>query len=382
MSDTVCTISPNTISPSSLITVDFQILDKTFNIYFKSDDNTLISGNTETFIACALLPSMKMGGGEIRINGEISSKFLSALDTIQDIYCTWQPSFKRTKITGITALQRTQTAQQKRVGAFFTGGVDSLYTFLKHNEEITDVIFAYGLDIKLKDTVMREQTSKKIHAIASEFGKNVIEIETNLLELFDFYVNWGQLGHGAALAAIGHLFSCTFHRIYIPSSYSYSNLFPWGSHPILDPLWSSENLEFIHDGCEATRVNKVALIAQYDIALNTLRVCWTNPDSVYNCGKCEKCIRTMINLKINNALSRCTTFSEELDIKQVKKIVANTVGTRAFIQENLDALEKNGGDEKLRKALIYVLNKPEIPHLKRFRRKIKNHIKEIWKRIF
>jgi hypothetical protein len=65
-----------------------------------------------------------------------------------------------------------------------------------------------------------------------------------------------------------------------------------------------------------------------------------------------------------------------------KKIVANTVGTRAFIQENLDALEKNGGDEKLRKALIYVLNKPEIPHLKRFRRKIKRHIKEIWKRIF
>lgn len=374
MIDPICIISQNTKQDPSLIEVDFQILDKKFNIYFKSDKNTPLSGNTEAFIACCLLPSMKMGGGQIVTKGEISSKFLSALDTIQDIYCTWQPSFKRTEITGITAVQTIPSS--KRVGAFFTGGVDSFYTFLKHNEEITDLIFAYGLDIKLKDTVLREKVSKKIHEIASEFGKNVIEIETNALELFDYYVNWGKLGHGAALAAIGHLLSSSFHRIYIPSSYSYSNLFPWGSHPILDPLWSSDTLEFIHDGCEATRVKKVALISKYDIALHSLRVCWTNPDSVYNCGKCEKCTRTMINLKINNALYRCTTFSEELDIKQVKKIVVNSEGTRAFIQENLDALEKNHADEKLRKALIYVLNKPEIPHLKRFRRKIKSWFKK------
>lgn len=381
MSDSVCIISHNNSEPSPLVEVEFQITDKRFKIYFKSDGNTFLFGNTEAFLACALLPSMKMGGGQILTKGEVSHKFLSSLSTIQDIYSTWQPSFKRAEIIAIPTRPNTPSSQ-KRVGAFFTGGVDSFYTFLKHHDEITDLIFAHGLDIKLKDTVLREKVSKKIHEIASEFGKNVIEIETNALELFDYYVNWGKLGHGAALAAIGHLLSSSFHRIYIPSSYTYSHLFPWGSHPILDPLWSSETLEFIHDGCEATRVEKVALLSKYDIALQSLRVCWTNPDSVYNCGKCEKCIRTMINLKINNALSRCTTFTEELDIKQVRKIVANTEGTRAFIQENLDALDKSNDDEKLRKALIYVLNKPEIPHLKRFRRKIKKHIKEIWKRIF
>jgi hypothetical protein len=265
---------------------------------------------------------------------------------------------------------------------FFTGGVDSFYTFLKHHEEITDLIFAHGLDIKLYNIALRKKTSEMIQKVAKEFGKNIIEIETNVRTIFDEYVGWGEFGHGAALAAIGHLFASEMYRIYIPGSYDKDLIFPWGSHPILDPLWSSETLEFIHDGCEATRVEKVALLSKYDIALHSLRVCWTNPESVYNCGKCEKCIRTMINLNINNALSRCTTFTEELDIKQVRKIVANTEGTRAFIQENLDALEKNNGDEKLRKALIYVLNKPEMPHLKRFRRKIKQHIKQMWKRIF
>lgn len=375
MSDTVCTITPKNSSPSSLIETDFKIRDKLFTVYFKSNDTMLLDGNNESFLACALLPAMKSGGGQIHCEGEISAKFLSALSTIQDIYSIWEASFDRVEIIGTTPIQ-APLVSQKRVGAFFTGGVDSFYTFLKHNEEITDLIFAHGLDIKLNDTVLRKKTSDMIHNVANAYGKNVIEIETNVKELLEYYVDWGKLGHGPALAAIGNLLYPIFHRIYIPSSYSYSNLFPWGSHPILDPLWSSDSLEFIHDGCEATRVNKVALIAKHEIALQSLRVCWTNPESLYNCGKCEKCIRTMINLKINNALERCTTFNEELNIQQIKKIVAHSVGTRAFIQENLDILEKNRNDKELVKALKYVLYKQEIPYLKRLRRKIRARIKE------
>lgn len=375
MTDPICIISQNTEQDPSLIEVEFQIADKNFKIYFKNNGNTLLSGNTEAFIACCLLPCMKMGGGKIAVSGNVSTKFISALSTIQDIYCVWEPSFNRIEVIDST-YEATVPLPQKRVGAFFTGGVDSFYTFLKHQEEITDLIFVHGLDIQLEDTLLREKTSDMIHKVATEYGKNVIEIETNIRELLNFYVDWGKLGHGPALAAIGHLLSPTFYRIYIPSSYTYSNLFPWGSHPILDPLWSSDSLEFIHDGCEATRVNKVALIAKHEIALHSLRVCWTNPDSIYNCGKCEKCIRTMINLKINNALDKSTTFNEQLNINQVKKIVAHSVGTRAFIQENLDVLEKNQNDKELIKALKYVLNKPETPYLKRFRRKIRAAVKE------
>lgn len=371
----ICIISHSPTQPSPLIDVEFQIADNRFKIYFKSDESTLLYENTEVFIASALLPCMKVGGGKISANGSISPKFISALSTIQDIYCSWDPSFQKIEVVDTTP-KISVPLTQKRVGAFFTGGVDSFYTFLKHHDEITDLIFAHGLDIQLEDTVLRHKTSEMIRKVAKEFGKNVIEIETNIRELLNFYVDWGKLGHGPALATIGHLLSPTLQRIYIPSSYTYKNLFPWGSHPILDPLWSSDSLEFIHDGCEATRVKKVALIAKYDIAMNSLRVCWSNPESSFNCGRCEKCIRTMINLKINNALSRCTTFTEELNIKQIVKIVAHDVGTRAFIQENLDELEKNQTDQDLKKALIYVLNKPEMPYLKRFRRKIRGAVTE------
>jgi hypothetical protein len=117
MIDPVCIISHNSTEPSYLVEVVFQIVDKKFNLYFKSDENTLLSGNTEAFLACALLPSMKMGGGQIITKGEVSHKFLSALSMIQDIYCTWQPSFKRTEITGITTLKHPPSSP-KRVGVF------------------------------------------------------------------------------------------------------------------------------------------------------------------------------------------------------------------------------------------------------------------------
>ena len=362
MNDQIMRIfSPDTINHGHSIEVEFQIRNKRYKIFFRNNVDGVLSRNLESFLASAILPCMKVGGGQLIAEGEVSHRFISELSTIQDIYCMWDTSLHRTEIENVIPVPRTSSIEN-RVGTFFSGGVDSFYTFLKHQDEITDLIFVHGLDIQLNDTILREKTSKKIREVASNFGKNIIEIETNIREILDYYVDWGFLGHGAALTAIGHLLFPKFCRIYIAATHTYADLFPWGSHPVLDHLWSSESLEFIHDGCEATRVKKVSLISRYEIALQSLRVCWKNPNSSYNCGRCEKCLRTMINLKANNALCRCTTFDEELDLRRVSRISVKDENTRAFITENLDVLEKFHGDDELKKALRKVLNRPQWPH--------------------
>jgi hypothetical protein len=214
----------------------------------------------------------------------------------------------------------------------------------------------------LNDTKLREKTTKNLQSIASAFGKRLVEIETNIRELLNPYVGWGALSHGAALASVGHLLAPEFRRIYIASSHTYLHMFSWGSHPVLDPLWSSDTLEFIHDGCEATRVRKVSLIAKHEIALQHLRVCTKNPDSSYNCGLCEKCVRTMINLMVNNALEKCPTFDNEFDMRNVLKIYVANDSMRSFIVENLEALEKNQGNDELKNALRKVLSRPMWPY--------------------
>ena len=44
-----------------------------------------------------------------------------------------------------------------------------------------------------------------------------------------------------------------------------------------------------------------------------LRVCWQNPDNAYNCGRCEKCFRTMLDLWVVGALDRCDTLPHQFD---------------------------------------------------------------------
>ena len=355
------------------IEFECRIKEKKYRIFFRCKE-AVLAGNQESLLASAILPCMKTGEADLVVDGEVSRAFLASLSTIQDIYCAWDESLRRVSVKKAIALMRPPSTRN-RVGVFFSGGLDSLYTFIKHQEEITDLIFVHGLDVKLSDTSLLGKTSNKIRKFASAFGVNVIEIETNIRELLDPYVDWLFLGHGAALAAIGHLLYPDFHRLYIAASNTYADLYPCGTHPVLDHLWSSEALEFVHDGCEASRVEKAALISKYDIALHTLRVCWENPNSAYNCGRCEKCLRTMINLKVNDALDRCTTFDCGLDLKRVSKIDIKNINTRRMVEQNLEKLENRQDNEELRKALQKALNRQHWP------RKIKAHVKRIAKRL-
>jgi hypothetical protein len=87
----------------------------------------------------------------------------------------------------------------------------------------------------------------------------------------------------------------------------------WGTHPGLDPLWSTETLEFVHDSALRGRLPKIALVATNPVARRTLRVCWHNPDDAYNCGRCEKCLRTMAGLVLHEALDQVETLPPRLD---------------------------------------------------------------------
>jgi len=372
----------HTSNDGSLVEAELQIGPTSHHIYFRSND-IILSGNMEAFLTLALLPSMTKGGALVA-DGKASQRFLDALHTILDIYCVWEPSLHRVEIKNVIPVIR-DCPKEDRVGTFFSGGVDSFYTFLKHRDEITDLIFVHGFDVLLENHTLRKKTSDMLHRIGSSFGKRVIEIETNLRLFLDSYfrLSWGTLTFGAGLATVGHLLSPFFKKIYIPGSHTYADLIPLGSHPLLDPLWSTETLEFIHDGCEAKRIDKVALLSEYDLALQSLRVCFFNIHGTYNCGQCEKCLRTMINLHVVGALDRCTTFETRLDMKRISKLIVLDDSTRAFVKENLKALENRQGDPKLRKALYKVLNRPpwQAHAIMKFRR-IKGRLKRLAPKIF
>jgi hypothetical protein len=336
------------------IDVGFQIGSKRYHVYFRSDD-AILTPHLEAFVACAFLPAMKKGGALVA-GGEVSQRLLDAVPRIAGVFRSWDSALHPLEICDVTSVVRNPP-QGDGIGTFFTGGVDSFYTLLTHRDEITDLIYVHGFDIPLENAPLREKVSRMVRRVASHFGKRAVEVETNLHDLLDPYAGWQAMAHGAALAAVGHLLSSHLARIYIPATYSRETMHRAGSHPLLDPLWSTEVLEFVHDGSEASRPAKVALLAQSDIALQSLRVCYRNFGGAYNCGRCEKCLRTMMNLSAVGALDRCTTFAAPLDPRRVARMMLLD-NCRPFHEENLRALEAAGTDPVLCNALRQALARP------------------------
>ena len=325
-------------------------------IYYQSSGPQL-NPNLEAFIALSLVASM-IHGEDIYAYGSASQCFLDNLKAIQDFFLRWKPHYHRPAMHHIEPIQRPASSGN-RIGVFFSAGLDSFYTFLKHKDEITDLIFIHGFDIPLDQYALRQQASQVVHKVAAYYTKGVVEIETNANRLNARFVS-GHQGYGAFLASVGHLLYPDFRKIYIATGHTLETLDVMeGSHPDLDSFWSTEALHFVSDGVEATRMDKAAAVAQSKVALQTLRVCVENRGGAYNCGKCPKCLRTLINLRMAGVVDQCTSFDRPLDLKRVARIRPHG-NKRIFLEEILKQLQASQTDPELENAVRRALAEPKL----------------------
>ena len=118
----------------------------------------------------------------------------------------------------------------------------------------------------------------------------------------------GQLHrHGAALAAVALALAPQVGKVYIGSDFAYDMLPPLGAHPLLDPLWGTEQLQLVHDGCEISRWQKIEKIIDDETVQRHLRVCWLHSYDAYNCGHCAKCLRILAWLAMMGMSGRVKT---------------------------------------------------------------------------
>ena len=252
--------------------------------------------------------------GEAANLGSVPPLLASNLETIRDIFAAWIDGGHRAPLN--FAVSSDTAPAYSGVSLFFSGGVDSFYSLIKHREEVENLVLIHGFDVPLADTRTWDLTEAHAREAARIFGKRLIVVRTNLhFEQPSVPGGWAMYG-GAALAAVAHAIAPNHGKIYIASGYSYSQLRPLGTHPLLDPLWSTESVQIVHDGGN-TRINKLRVLAQYPEALSRLRVCWENEGN-YNCGRCEKCIRTMLGLRALG-VERCAAFPDTLTSELVRQ---------------------------------------------------------------
>lgn len=297
----------------------------------------------------------------LEFTAPVSERMLTAAAQIQEILLTWSrlealeldalPLFERTAVRAPAAVPAAPVG--RGVACFFSGGADSFHSVLQRREELTALIFVHGFDVALDDAELRATVVAGVRCAAAELGLPLVEVECDVRTLSEPLLGWDDF-FGAALASVAHLLGDRFHRVYIPASVTYATLLPLGSHPMIDPLWSSERVEVVHDGADATRNEKLAAIADDAVARRWLRVCWRNPDGVYNCGRCPKCLRTMVGLRVAGVADQFTAFPP-LDLEAVADVPLEFGGWGW--SETLDVVDRAGTDPDLAAALRTALRR-------------------------
>ena len=251
-----------------------------------------LEARAEPFIAAALFPAMA-AGRSIEVRGApMSARLAESLDAVQRVIKLWNPEAQLIEIVADTARVKPASGV---VSTSFSGGIDSMCTLIRHRGDITHLLSINGFDGMDEDDW--SDAERLFLQYADRLNRQPILIDSNLFYFLESRkISW-RYAHGSVLAGVKGAIGVD--RGYIASTFTGRDLGPWGSHPILDPLWSTESTEIVHDAIELTRSDKVAVVASDPALLAQTQVCWRS--KVNNCGECSKCVRTMLALKLLDA---------------------------------------------------------------------------------
>lgn len=281
-------------------------------LWFVSEDAAL-TPSPEAF-ASGLLIAAATRGEPVEIEAAVDRSWLEHVPAIvRQVEEWWQ--LPGTQVIAADVID-TPRAKPGLTAQCFTGGVDSFYALMTAKTRPGMLVYAHGYDIRLDDRLRFDAFLPGFREIAAAFGTRAVLIATNFQEHRASQGIDLRRSHGGALAALGHVLTAEVERIVIPSSYPYHDPKPWGSHWDLDPLWSSRRLAVEHADATYRRDGKVRAIADHPMVLRHLRVCSATKTPSGNCGRCEKCVRTMIAFAMCGRLDACEAFDRTVPIER------------------------------------------------------------------
>lgn len=296
-------------------------------IYFETDEafSDALSCNPHAFLVGAILPAMRHGEERIVVEGEVCPELRGGLITVMSWMKTWYyDSDKKLVTIEAKTVSRKPTRTRERAGCFFSGGVDALGMLrnnrlhypLDHPLSIKDGILIYGQNWESDNhPATFERAVEQLSEVTRDAGITLIPVYTNVRCLDEESEFFKYQFHGAVLGAVAHALANRFSVVMIAASSHIPNLFlrkmkhflPWGSHPLIDPWYSSNDMIIRHEDLALSRLDKLRLISQWDAALQNIKVCPPNYPGD-NCGICEKCIRTELGLLAVGVLNKTRAF--------------------------------------------------------------------------
>jgi hypothetical protein len=304
----------------------------------------------------------------LTIEAPVSARLLDAVPAAMVRYQSLFPSLRAIPVS---APSRMLPCAPATTACFFTRGIDSWYSVLTNMDRVdrsrpplTHLLHISGIDWALTPPT-RERQAAATRAAAADAGCELVLLETNLRDFTERFQPW-DVTHGGVLAAVALVVGARFSHVLVASTFPMYRLQPWGSHPMLDPLWSTERTTIVHDAETVSRADKFTFLAEHPRALANLKVCF-EADSEYNCGVCEKCMLTMVGLRAAGVRQDLDGFAVQLDARRLAKHTVSDAN-RKLVPELVERLA-DPQDRPYRVALEWsLLREDSLSALRRLMR--------------
>lgn len=292
------------------------------DMYFRSQLLHDSPERSDGFLAVSLIPAMYMARPlDMSSMPPVSAGLLEQVEKIQNLWICWNEY-----LTKVPVLVREEaTPPGKDNLTFFSGGVDAVHTAMSLGDQVGRMLLLNGFDFEMGDDEF-EAAAKRTRKLADLLGHELFTLETNWIVHTRRERIARNTSLGACMAAIAHMIQPA--QANVAATFSWPLMFPFATHPCLDPLWSTPGVRINHHGNDHSRLEKISYIAKRPELLKHLWVCHEDP--VSNCGKCKKCQRTIAMFKMAEV---DTVPFPETQGNEIEKWLANVTEESDFLRE-------------------------------------------------
>ena len=328
-----------------------------FDAYFESDGDgkSGLRAGANSFLAAAFVPAIRAGENRIRIEGAAVCPILrDGLRAAAAFLRAWYGPAAEPEIEAPGGFRVDRP--EGPAALFFSGGADSLHLLhlnrslypTSHPNAFREALHFLGMAMFEDDPGdgprnLAARGLQSSERIARSSGLTLRSVRSNVARLSRDNHFWATHTQGAMLASVA--LGQTIRSASLAASWDTRHLPPWGSHPLLDPCYSSSAVEIRHLGVDFTRLEKLEALADWPEALENMMVCHEAPlpAGELNCGRCEKCVRTMVELLAAHALDRATAFPvRRVTAEMIDAVEPGQIQTERFWRDLTGPLEGIG----------------------------------------
>lgn len=285
----------------------------------------LLTNGCEPFVVGILFLAMSERR-PLRVHGRVSPSLLRNLEDFQTAWASWKPS--EYGVIDIRADDETETppvVRDRPAIVAFSGGVDSAFTAYRHvrgfgtrfPRKLKAAVMVHGFDVPLEEPATFERAFERSRRMTDSLGLSLIPMATNFRELTPEWTH----SFGTGLASSMMLLSGGYSEGLVGLGIAYVHIehLVEGSNALTDALLSYNRFRIIPDAGGFQRADKISALLEWPEFLENMRVCWRGPQKDRNCCVCEKCIRTILTLRVLG-VPLPPSFPQDVDNRQIRKL--------------------------------------------------------------